>query len=382
MSLEQTMQLFIENPTAVELQWLLPTLVTSTSVEEKQKIDFLLTAAPAQPVPWRGNADWSAEDFLNGLLVARSSCDASPIAAIWGHPAPGDTVLLGAPVPLLLESNGWSIASNPPCLEVQSQLVGAAVAWAQSFHCEMLQAIVGPQDVNFAQALQQNGIQKLVDLVFLSSPILTDSGSGDPTQTLTQRASTSAVATESPCYSIVPPNADNLKRWYRLLESTYVDSCDCPAINGRRSLASTVAGYLDTGTYWEQGWVILRELNPLTHPKLPKPTHDPGEVDFEQRDLGGFVMADHPASDFVEMIYFGISPLARGRGLGLQILQEASRRAQQLRRTRIITAVDRRNLPALRVYSAAHYTVLEERTVFARFFPVSNPGFDVKPKLR
>jgi L-amino acid N-acyltransferase YncA len=86
--------------------------------------------------------------------------------------------------------------------------------------------------------------------------------------------------------------------------------------------------------------------------------------------MGCFILADHPDSDFVELVYFGLTPAARGKSLGLTILAEASRLTRKIGRSRIIAAVDRKNLPALRLYAAANFVALEERVVFARVFTV------------
>ncbi len=379
--------MLIENPTSAESQTLIPALLVQGSTTDQQKIDFLLAASPQQPVPWPGNPNATAQDFLGGLLVARPASQELPIAAIWVHPAPGSTALLGKPVSLIYGTNGFEIDLAPPGLEIQIQLVANALKWATlewsgSSTCELLQAVAEPGDRDFASALQQNGLQKLVDLVYLSSPTLAISAptSGDPRLDTVRRSA--FHETDNQVFSVAPPHNDNLERWYRLLAETYVESRDCPAINGRRSLANTVAGYIASGTYWQRGWVIGRDVAPPSFNKSPKPSSNASEVNPIGTDFGGLILADHPTNDFMELIYFGISPLARGKGWGIRILQEAARLAQQNGRSRIITAVDRQNLPALRVYAAANYTALEERTVFARFFPVSNPGFDDTPRIR
>lgn len=370
MSKVQPIQMLIENPTPAERQTLIPALLVQGSAEEQQKIDFLLSASPQQRIPWRGHCHWTTQDFLRGLWVARNAANSTPVAAIWGHPAPGATALLGKPVSLISGPHGLDINSLPLELELQCQLVAKAMDWAKTVECEMLQAVVAPSDKDFCTVLTQNGMQKLVDLVYLASPNLAEPNGLAPSRPQPQSFGSyfTHTARSSP-FTVVPPHDGNLQRWYRLLESTYVDSRDCPAINGRRSLANTVAGYVDSGTYWENGWVIVPEFDPQSSTQLPNVTVAPNRNNANGADLGGFILADHPTSDFMELIYFGISPDARGQGWGIRILKEAARLARQLGRSRIITAVDRENLPALRVYAAADYTALDEKAVFARFFP-------------
>ncbi|MBL8854244.1 MAG: GNAT family N-acetyltransferase [Planctomycetaceae bacterium] len=379
--------MLIENPTPTESKTLIPALLVQGSPADQQKIDFLLSASPHQLVPWPGNPDATAHDFLGGLLVARPATNKLPIAAVWAHPAPGATALLGKPVSLIHGTHGFEMDLKPPSMEIQSQLIAKALKWSTlewsgSSTCELLQAVAEPNDHDFSSALQQNGLQKLVDLVYLSSPLLPISPPAADNQRSDVSGRPFCQENDHGVFSVVPPQIENLERWYRLLAATYVESRDCPAINGRRSLTNTVAGYIASGTYWERGWVIGRDLAPPSFDKSPKHSRNAVEVNPIGTDFGGMILADHPTNDFMELIYFGISPLARGKGWGIRILQEAARLAQQNGRSRIITAVDRQNLPALRVYAAANYTALEERTVFARFFTVSNPGFDDTPRIR
>jgi GNAT superfamily N-acetyltransferase len=294
---------------------------------------------------------------LSGLWIVRPIPKSKPIAALWAHPAPGATVLLGKPQAIAWEEDHCQIETVEVNVDLQHRLVERAIGWAEQTGCEMLQAVTEPRDKVFQVVLEKNQIPKLVDLVYVSSPTLVG-----------HQSSTVDVPDDSFSFAKAPPCADNLERWYRLLEATYVNSCDCPALNGRRSLSSTVAGYLATGTTWEDGWVMLRQHETASPTNLPNSWNSPENP--TPTDMGCFILADHPDSDFVELVYFGLTPAARGKSLGLTILAEASRLTRKIGRSRIIAAVDRKNLPALRLYAAANFVALEERVVFARVFTV------------
>jgi ribosomal protein S18 acetylase RimI-like enzyme len=96
----------------------------------------------------------------------------------------------------------------------------------------------------------------------------------------------------------------------------------------------------------------------------------------DRQDLACLILADHPAADFLELIYFGVAPAGRGQRIGQSLLAEATQIARSLGRSRIVAAVDRQNLPALRVYLAADYQPIEEKSVFAYFFGVNDPVLD------
>lgn len=346
----------IRTATEAEFRQLLPVLLAQLPEDERrQKQDFFLKASSESMAPWCREPHATRRNFLGGLLVARSESAALPQAIIWAHPAPGKTIQLGKPQLLDWANGVCEIGPCGPGLAVRLELVRHAVTWADKTGCEMLQVVAEIEDHEFHSALEQNGINKLVDLVYLSSPLLDNTAVAPLPKTRVQ-------------FDVLPPREENLMRWYSVIESTYLDSRDCPALSGHRSMSSIVSGYRATGTEWQEGWVILRSPGSPSPVNLPNPsnTTKPSYTD----DLGCFVLADHPANDFVELVYFGLAPAARGQGLGLQILAAIEASARKLGRSRIIAAVDRKNLPALRVYAAANYDVLEERSVFARFFTV------------
>lgn len=361
-----------------KLRWLLPALETLPNAVGEANPTTGIPTPPSPPIARNAASETpaatgtpvvsktpaisdlaAARQYLSGLFLARASPAAPPAAVIWVHPAPGATALVAAPLTVKPGAT-LAVCHETPVAELwQMRLLQRAVGWAADQGVEMLQAVAQPEDTRFQTALSQAGVAPLVDLVFVASPPL-DSAALSPAAAASAPDPTPGqLETRFHC---LPPTKDHLHRWYRLLEATYVDSLDCPAINGRRSLAQTVAGYQATGQCWEPGWVVLTSAS--------------GD------DLGGLILADHPADDFLELIYFGVVPQARGCGLGRRILQQALQLAALAGRSRLIAAVDRRNLPALRVYAAADFTALEQRAVFARFFTPKSSSSDTEPKIR
>ena len=49
-------------------------------------------------------------------------------------------------------------------------------------------------------------------------------------------------------------------------------------------------------------------------------------------------------------VYLGVTPTARGRGVGQAMMREAMAIGRSLQATRLTLAVDSRNVPALRLY--------------------------------
>lgn len=146
----------------------------------------------------------------------------------------------------------------------------------------------------------------------------------------------------------VPPEDVTLQPWrrgdpvlLRILDSTYVDTLDCPGLCGLRRTEDILEGHLASARYEAPLWTLLR---------------------IEERPAGALLLSpSHRSSDGLggeecELVYLGLAPWARGRGLGRLLLQhglaQLSRRAER----RITLAVDRANGPAVALYSSMGFT--------------------------
>ena len=82
--------------------------------------------------------------------------------------------------------------------------------------------------------------------------------------------------------------------------------------------------------------------------------------------------ADVPEPDTWEVIYLGLTPAARGRGLGRKVIEHAVELAAPCV-SRLELAVDVRNTPALRLYENTGFTPIDRRVVHLAVFN-SNRG--------
>jgi GNAT superfamily N-acetyltransferase len=136
-------------------------------------------------------------------------------------------------------------------------------------------------------------------------------------------------------------------RLAELIERTYVDTLDCTALNGVRDIDDVVKGYQATGSYRPENWLLVRQ---------------------ERRDVGVLLLAEHAQSRQWELMYMGLVPEYRGRGLGQKIAQYAQWLARRAGVERLLVAVDAANKPAEIVYRSAGFEIWERRSVFLRFF--------------
>lgn len=135
------------------------------------------------------------------------------------------------------------------------------------------------------------------------------------------------------------------------LDRSYIDTSDCPELCGMRSTADVLASHRAVGRYDPALWWLFT---------------------LADRPEGCLLLSVSPEQDSVELVYLGLSPVLRGRGLGAWVLHHGLRvvhgRAtagedpgfvdpSQPVPTRnlvggggVTCAVDTRNEPAIRLY--------------------------------
>ena len=133
-------------------------------------------------------------------------------------------------------------------------------------------------------------------------------------------------------------------RLAKVLELTYLDTLDCPELNGVRSTTDTIAGYRATGEFRPQAWSL---------------------VQHQGEDIG-CVLVGHHHPWMAELIYMGLIPQARRRGWGKVLTNWALWTAQQLNCAVLSVAVDARNTPARRAYEQAQFAPFDQRRVMLR----------------
>lgn len=128
-----------------------------------------------------------------------------------------------------------------------------------------------------------------------------------------------------------------------VLQATYAESLDMPELEGARSLDDIIDSHQAAGRFNRERWQIGRMIG--------KP-----------EAASVLLLAEIPHRDAWEVVYLGLTPAARGHGLGRAILE----RAVELARPhvpRLELAVDCRNTPATRLYQSAGFVTRDRRTV-------------------
>ncbi|QEH39020.1 Mycothiol acetyltransferase [Aquisphaera giovannonii] len=140
----------------------------------------------------------------------------------------------------------------------------------------------------------------------------------------------------------------------RLLQATYIASLDMPELDGIRSLQEVIEGHRATGRFVPSRWRI-------------------GQVEGEPEAAALLLLADIPDREVWEVVYLGLTPPARGRGLGRAAIAQALELAAP-HAPRLELAVDLRNTPATRLYASTGFVPFDRRSVHLVVFPPGAGG--------
>jgi mycothiol synthase len=128
-----------------------------------------------------------------------------------------------------------------------------------------------------------------------------------------------------------------------VLQATYVGSLDMPELEGARSLDDIIESHRAAGRFVAERWCL-------------------GRVPGKPETASVLLMAEIPGRDIWEIIYLGLTPAARGHGLGRVVLRHALELAGR-HVSRLELAVDCRNRPATRLYQSTGFTARDRRAI-------------------
>jgi ribosomal protein S18 acetylase RimI-like enzyme len=275
----------------------------SPTEEVRKHIDLLTDAAARQ-------------GLCLDLLVA-ACAHQMPVVAALAIESPGRSAIVQA----ALDHSGRAGAAA--LVEVLQLLVRSFVDRGGL----LIQAVVDPDDRELPAVYRSAGFRYLTDLIYMDAPV------GACT-----RAENAPPELRLETYS-----ANRHDLFIRALDSSYVDSSDCPGLSGLRPTADILAGHRATGTFDPQGWyVALRAGNPI----------------------GVLLTAQAVQRSALEIVYVGVCPAGRGRGVGKHLMHVADERARQLALPIVTLAVDATNEPARRMYERCGFRATHRRRVW------------------
>jgi ribosomal protein S18 acetylase RimI-like enzyme len=132
----------------------------------------------------------------------------------------------------------------------------------------------------------------------------------------------------------------------RTLMATYVESSDCPELTGIRPVEEVLASHRATGPFDPRLWELVR---------------------VEGRIAGCILLSELTFGPLLEIVYLGVVPELRGRGVGALLMRRALRHAQLRGAAELMVVFDARNSPAGRLYERFGFEQVSEREAYVRF---------------
>jgi ribosomal protein S18 acetylase RimI-like enzyme len=264
-----------------------------------------------------GYADATGVDILRQVIAFEIGPGEQPTIiagmCLW-VPAPGRTAMLFGP----------SQSEHPETAAATAAAVVAALEDARAHGVLLVQALVEPADAAGKTVFAAAGMTHLAALTYMErKPPIQPPEFSLPADLLLEPYC--AATHQDFCDAIL---------------ASYEHTLDCPALSGLRSVEDIVAGHKAVGPFDPQLWSVLK---------------------IDGRPVGCLLLAEVPARHALELVYLGLAPSVRGRGLGRllmrRVLAIASRRHFEL----ATLAVDAANVPAVRLYRRSGYASVGQR---------------------
>ncbi len=245
-------------------------------------------------------------------------------------PRPGDETWLG--------SAEEQVAERSACISCACRDLGAMAARGDP-SIAIMQALPDPKDVWAVSAFVRAGFTRIADLAYMMRPHPgppLEAGAGEPAWPcgITVRTVRGCAPGE--------PDRDLL---IEALERTYEDTLDCPGLCGLRSTSDVLDSHRASGRWDGRHWRLVFQ---------------------DGRPHGCLLLSQCPESHVIELVYLGLSPALRGRGLGRKLLLLGLSRVRALDADHVTCAVDTRNLPALGLYEAVSFATSARRVALVR----------------
>lgn len=263
---------------------------------------------------------------LSGLWVARRG--RRMIGALLTQPLAGRAAAVWPPE----VDAAWGRAG------IAAGLVRQALGHLRARGCLLAQALLDESTPRQAAAdLTAGGMPRVTELLYLE---------GDTRAEVPLRPDTPVLDWRS-------FSAETEAEIRDVLSRTYQGSLDMPELEGLRSLDDVLGGHRAAGRFIPERWRI-------------------GRVRGEPEASALVLLSEMADRDAWEVAYLGLTPAARGRGIGRAALAHAVELARP-HVSRIELAVDLRNHPAHHLYRAAGFRPFDRRAVHLASFGSTNP---------
>jgi GNAT superfamily N-acetyltransferase len=238
--------------------------------------------------------------------------------ALW-VPAPGHTAMIFAP-----NQSEFPESAHPTGLAV-----AAAVEDARNDGIVLIQAMLEPADAAGKTVFAEAGLVQLATLTYMERK--------PPVHP--------PPAVVPPDVTLEPYSAKTHPLFREAIAESYHDTLDCPALSGMRDVDDVIAGHKAVGPFDPQLWSVLL---------------------LDGKVAGCLLLSEIPARHGLELVYLGIAPFARGRGLGRAMMQRVLAIASRRHFEVATLAVDAANTPAVKLYRRCGYISVAQRVAMVK----------------
>ena len=208
--------------------------------------------------------------------------------------------------------------------------VGGALSQSKRSGAVIAQVMLDPQHQAVQRVLLDAGFEDIAELVYLSREV------------------------RNPIRGQILADQYRLQRYDRAthfrfgqcIERTYIDSLDCPRLNGRRAIDDIIDGHKAAGEFDPALWMLLSDLHDV--------------------DLGALLLSRLHDRQGYELVYIGLTPEARGKKLADALIRTALNTLANDGGGQLITACDATNAPARKLYHRHGFGQMYARRALVR----------------
>ena len=196
------------------------------------------------------------------------------------------------------------------------RLVARAAVAADPDEVKLVQALLEADQPLQHAAIEAGGFRHLAELIYMQKP-------AKPGPDLPP------VRLDGRLLEAVHWSSDHRPLFAEAIAVSYIDTLDCPGLLGLRAIDDVIAGHMATGRFDPEHWTVWTDAG---------------------RPQAVLLLAEAHNGHGHELVYVGVSPEARGRGLARQLMRHALHLAGRRAPGQLFLAVDQQNEPALRLY--------------------------------
>ncbi len=304
-------------------------LLTGHSDAHSPAVDQFLTYARQQNLTLQ-HLWWALRHDEPQLAALLMPC-AGRTAMMFLSPAPAPGITSGI-APGIAARSGMLHHLQPMAVE----LIKRAVQSANPAQVQLIQALLEPRQTHVEHLYQQAGFTKLATLVYLENALPMNRTAPSPVPANWPDRFKLQLTTYSPAQHDL---------FARTILASYQDTRDCPGLRGLRDIADIIDGHQSIGRFDPLLW---HELHQGDEP------------------VGVMLLNPLPTQGTMELVYLGLTPAWRGKGLGKTLLQWGLELTRAAHLGTMICAVDASNTPAVNLYQSVGFVATGKKVALIR----------------